>query len=60
VGTFLISTLYFTKDVLLAQASLESQANTPNIILLDVQSNQQQSIEDLISDKTFRFYKICP
>lgn len=50
VGTFLISTLYFTKDVLLAQASLESQANSPNIILLDVQSNQQQAVEDLISE----------
>jgi putative ABC transport system permease protein len=45
VGTFLISTLYFTKDLLLAQASIESQADSPNMILLDVQSNQR---EDLI------------
>ncbi|MDX1603250.1 MAG: FtsX-like permease family protein, partial [Salinimicrobium sediminis] len=37
VGTFLISTLYFTRDILLAQASLDSQSNSPNMILLDVQ-----------------------
>lgn len=46
VGTFLISTLYFTKDVLLAQAEIENGSETPNIILLDVQTGQQ---EDVIS-----------
>lgn len=44
VGTFLISTLYFTKDVLLAQASMENSSETPNIILLDVQSEQQEEV----------------
>ncbi|SKB39746.1 putative ABC transport system permease protein [Salegentibacter holothuriorum] len=44
VGTFLISTLYFSKDLLLAQASIESQANSPNMILLDVQSDQQEAV----------------
>ena len=41
VGTFLISTLYFTKDILLAQVSLESSEDTPNLILLDVQSDEK-------------------
>ncbi len=41
VGSFLISTLYFTKDILLAQASLETAEETPNIILLDVQTDQK-------------------
>ncbi|MBI6120183.1 ABC transporter permease [Salegentibacter sp. F60176] len=48
VGTFLISTLYFTKDLLLAQASIESQANSPNMILLDVQSDQQEAVAQTI------------
>nr|WP_298999761.1 FtsX-like permease family protein [uncultured Allomuricauda sp.] len=41
VGTFLISTLYFTKDILLAQVSLEASENTPNLILMDVQTEEK-------------------
>lgn len=48
VGTFLISTLYFTKDLLLAQASIESQAESPNMIMLDVQSDQREALTKTI------------
>ncbi|WP_224488076.1 ABC transporter permease [Robertkochia flava] len=48
VGSFLISTLYFTKDMLLAQATLEDQQNNPNIVLLDVQSDQRQGVTKTI------------
>ncbi|WP_235923566.1 ABC transporter permease [Psychroflexus aurantiacus] len=48
VGTFLISTLYFSKDLLLAQASIESQSSSPNMILLDVQSEQRQALAQTI------------
>jgi putative ABC transport system permease protein len=51
VGSFLISTLYFTKDVLLAQASLESNAKNPNMILLDVQTGQIDSVANIIDSK---------
>ncbi len=51
VGSFLISTLYFTKDVLLAQASLESNAKNPNMILLDVQTGQKDSVANIIDSK---------
>ena len=44
VGTFLISTLYFTKDMLLSKLSFESGENTPNIILMDVQNNQKDAV----------------
>ncbi|MGI9530902.1 ABC transporter permease [Lutimonas sp.] len=44
VGTFLISTLYFTKDMLLAKLSFESSDNTPNIILMDVQNDQKDEV----------------
>ena len=49
VGTFLISTLYFTKDMLLAQASLESNTSNPNMILLDVQTEQKDSVSNAIT-----------
>ena len=46
VGAFLISTLYFTKDMLLAMAQLDSNKNSPNIILLDVQSEQKEEVAE--------------
>ncbi|NJY62751.1 FtsX-like permease family protein [Salinimicrobium sp. CDJ15-81-2] len=50
VGTFLISTLYFTKDILLAQASLDSQSNSPNLILLDVQPGQESGVAKTLQE----------
>lgn len=50
VGTFLISTLYFTKDLLLAQASLDAQTNSPNMILLDVQTGQEQEVSKTVRE----------
>jgi putative ABC transport system permease protein len=40
VGTFLISTLYFSKDILLAKTAVEGSNQAPNLILLDIQTNQ--------------------
>ncbi|MGB5819901.1 MAG: FtsX-like permease family protein [Saonia sp.] len=51
VGTFLISTLYFTKDMLLAKAKLEDSADSPNIILLDVQTEQREAVANSITPK---------
>ena len=43
-GTFLISTLYFTKNILLAKANLENSAQAPNLIFLDIQSNEKDEV----------------
>ncbi|MFD0798237.1 ABC transporter permease [Maribacter chungangensis] len=51
IGTFLISTLYFTKDFLLAKATMESSAQTPNIILFDVQSHQKEAVAQTIAPR---------
>ncbi len=51
IGSFLISTLYFTKDFLLAKASFESSAESPNLILFDVQSEQRQEVAETITPK---------
>lgn len=50
IGTFLISTLYFTKDLLLEKASIEDSANSANMILMDVQSDQVSAISKTITD----------
>ncbi|MCH3885178.1 ABC transporter permease [Tenacibaculum sp. MSW2] len=44
LGTFLISTLYFTKDILLAKTTIENKKTDANIILMDVQSNQETAL----------------
>ena len=44
LGTFLISTLYFTKDILLAKTSLENKKTDANIILMDVQNTQEKAV----------------
>ncbi len=51
VGSFLISTLYFTKDILLDKATLERDANSPNLIFLDVQTDQVTDVASGITGK---------
>jgi putative ABC transport system permease protein len=51
VGTFLISTLYFTKDILLAKASIQDTSKSPNLILLDVQTDQQEAVTSAIEPR---------
>ncbi|SFW20965.1 putative ABC transport system permease protein [Cellulophaga fucicola] len=51
LGTFLISTLYFTKDILLAKTSIENSSDNPNIILMDVQTAQKEAVVKTIVPK---------
>ena len=53
VGAFLISTLYFTKDVLLDQATFESQEGSPNLIMLDIQNAQQEEVLNTMRRNNF-------
>ncbi|MDT0294293.1 ABC transporter permease [Mesonia ostreae] len=40
LGTFLISTLYFTKDILLDKTEIDTSSKSANLIILDVQPDQ--------------------
>lgn len=51
VGTFLISTLYFTKDFLLARTTLKEDQQSPNIIAFDVQTGQKAALIDTVRAK---------
>ncbi|MBT8235290.1 MAG: ABC transporter permease [Bacteroidia bacterium] len=53
VGTFLISTLYFSRDILLARASIEGTEKAPNLVLLDVQSEQRKAASQSIDEAGF-------
>jgi putative ABC transport system permease protein len=48
LGTFLISTLYFTKDILLSKTEVGQTAENANIIILDVQSQQRDAVAQSI------------
>lgn len=49
LGTFLISTLYFTKDILLAKTDTGQTSEDANLITLDVQKDQLEDVQ-----QTFR------
>lgn len=49
LGTFLISTLYFTKDILLAKTEVDPTAQNANLIILDVQSDQREDVANAIT-----------
>ncbi|MBQ4916309.1 ABC transporter permease [Maribacter sp. MMG018] len=51
IGTFLIGTLYFTKDFLLAKTSLETNEKSPNLIMFDVQNGQKEDMIKAIEAK---------
>ncbi|QNM87054.1 ABC transporter permease [Polaribacter pectinis] len=51
LGTFLISTLYFTKDILLSKTTIEQSSKDANNIILDVQSSQRTQLTENITSK---------
>jgi len=51
LGTFLISTLYFTKDILLAKTEIDQSSENANIIILDIQPEQRDSVTKSIVNK---------
>jgi putative ABC transport system permease protein len=54
LGTFLISTLYFTKDILLAKTALSGTGESANIIMLDVQSEQKEAVALAIAQQDLK------
>lgn len=50
-GTFLISTLYFAKDILLSKTTIENNSESANIILMDVQTGQKEGVINTVLPK---------
>ena len=51
LGTFLISTLYFTKDILLSKTAIGQTTENANMIILDVQPSQREKVAAIINQK---------
>ncbi|MBC31697.1 MAG: hypothetical protein CMH48_12745 [Muricauda sp.] len=60
IGTFLISTLYFTRDILLARASIDGAKEAPNLILLDVQTDERETASMGITEEGMEVINSIP
>ncbi|RMG80921.1 MAG: FtsX-like permease family protein [Bacteroidetes bacterium] len=47
LGTALISTLFFTQDLLLKQVEMTGAGNQPNMIVFDIQTSQKEAVAEL-------------
>jgi putative ABC transport system permease protein len=50
LGTFLISTLYLSQNLLLDQVTLSGSGNQPNMVMFDIQSNQKEAVTRLTKE----------
>ncbi len=50
LGTALISTLFFTQDLLLNQVEFSGRGDQPNMIMYDIQSSQKDGVIQLTKD----------
>ncbi|MBI3796620.1 MAG: FtsX-like permease family protein [Deltaproteobacteria bacterium] len=48
LGTFLLASVYLSQQMLLRQASLAGQADQPNLVLFDIQSDQREDVTKLV------------
>lgn len=48
-GTFLIATLFLSRDVLINQIELTDSRNQPNLVFYDIQTDQAQALREVIT-----------
>ncbi|WP_229725160.1 ABC transporter permease [Hymenobacter baengnokdamensis] len=49
LGTFLLATLYLTQSLLLSRVQLSASGRQPNLVLFDIQTEQEQGVEQLLA-----------
>jgi putative ABC transport system permease protein len=60
LGTFLISTLYLSQNLLLNQVSLSGSGNQPNMVLFDIQTNQKAQVTQLANQYNLPILQQAP
>ena len=60
LGTFLLLTIYLTRDVLLTQFRSIDANNQPNIFLFDIQPDQTKSVADLVRQEQLPVIQEAP
>jgi putative ABC transport system permease protein len=60
LGTFLLLTIYLTRDVLLTQFRSIDANNQPNIFLFDIQPDQTRAVADLVREQQLPVIQEAP
>lgn len=60
MGVLLINTLLLVREGLLGQVDIESSADAANVILLDVQPDQRESLVDLLTTRGLPPHDVLP
>jgi putative ABC transport system permease protein len=60
LGTFLILTLYLVQHSLVREMSPENQANRPNAVLFDIQSDQKEGVLEILKQHNVPALGISP
>lgn len=60
LATFLIATIYLTKDMLLQQFALSEKGNRPNIVFFDVQPDQLLGLNELLEKEKLPLLQSTP
>jgi len=60
LGTFLIATLYIVQFALINQVSLAGSDNRPNLVLVDVQTDQQEGVTHIVQKQNLPLIHQAP
>ncbi len=60
LGTFLISTMYLTQNLLLRQVAMTGSGNQPNMVLFDIQPEQKAGVRQLVRDNKMPLLQDVP
>lgn len=60
LGMLLISTLYFSQDMLMSQLEFASRKDAPNLIFYDIQSDQNEGVNELITQNDYPLIQNVP
>lgn len=51
LGMLLVSTLYFSQDMLKAELDFATREDAPNLIFIDVQSDQREDVREILEER---------
>ena len=60
LGMLLVSTLYFSQDMLMKELTFASRDNAPNLILFDIQSDQNEALNNLLEQEKLPILQNVP
>ncbi|MBT5830830.1 MAG: FtsX-like permease family protein [Candidatus Latescibacteria bacterium] len=60
LGTFLIATLYIVQHALISQVAIAGDNNRPNLVLVDVQTDQKEGVATLIQNQNLPLIHQAP